>query len=62
MTIFAICMTAVAAFLLGLNFGKIEPEGKNGGKKSQKARKKLPTLLTREEYLNFLSYDGSEQA
>ncbi len=62
MTIFAICMTALAAFLLGLNLGKMEHKSKKGGKKSQKAEKKMPAHLTSEEYLNFLSYDGSEQA
>ncbi len=62
MTGFTICMTAIAAFLLGFNVGECKFKGK-ATKTTGKHLIKGGTLeFSNDEYRNFLSYDGSEQA
>lgn len=62
MTVFAICMTAVAAFLLGLNLAGLRRKKLNGKIENLSSKRENPAYLTGEEFINFLNYDGSEQA
>lgn len=59
MTVFAICMTALSAFLLGVmcRRGKEKPTITKGQRFKEVKNKKI----LNEEYLNFLNYDGTTQ-
>ncbi len=59
MTVFAICMTALSAFLLGLmcRRGKEKPTNTKGQKFKEVTNKRILD----KEYLNFLNYDGTTQ-
>lgn len=59
MTVFAICMTALSGFLLGFILGSKKPWHKTG--KQKVSPKKNSDILSSEEYLNFLNYDGTAQ-
>lgn len=61
MTVFAIIMTAVAAFLLGLNIKEV-CKGKTVTQVTKKTQRVGLAPIKVEDYRNFLSYDGSEQA
>ncbi len=61
MTVFAIIMTALAAFLLGANFGAFYKKRPDKKAAAKKAERKGLSPITVEDYRNFLSYDGSEQ-
>ncbi len=62
MTVFAICMTALSAFLLGLMCGKRMETQKPSISKSHKPKEVANKRIVNEEYLNFLNYDGTEQS
>lgn len=59
MTVFAICMTALSGLLLGFILGGAKPREKADKKKV--SPQKNSDILSSEEYLNFLSYDGTTQ-
>lgn len=59
MTVFAICMTALSGFLLGIIFAYIKP--RKTTKKAKLSPQKNADMCAREEYLNFLNYDGTTQ-
>ncbi len=59
MTVLAICMTALSGFLLGFILGGAKPYKKADKKKISPQRSS--DILSSEEYLNFLNYDGTAQ-
>ena len=59
MTIFAICMTALSGFLLGFVFSGVKP--RKTTRKPKISPQKTADMYSREEYLNFLNYDGTTQ-
>lgn len=60
MTVFAIIMTALAAFLLGLRVSEFKRLTQKVACKDKAPRAELSPISV-EDYRNFLSYDGSEQ-
>lgn len=56
------CLAALAMFLLGLVFGfLLTPKASPAAEKTVSANEDGALQQLREEYSNFLSYDGSEQ-
>lgn len=60
MTVFAICMTALSAFLIGFLCGRGKEKPKK--EKRQEFKEVKNQRILSEEYLNFLNYDGTEQS
>ncbi len=59
MTVFAICMTALSAFLSGFLCGKGYKKPKK--RESQEFKEVSNKRILSKEYMNFLNYDGTTQ-
>lgn len=59
MTAFAICMTALSGFLLGIIFANNKP--RKATRKVKVSPQKNVDAYSSQEYLNFLNYDGTTQ-